>query len=233
MIYKSLLFLFTFCIYKAAKSQVWHEKAQLFQIGVGDNYVIKTRIEENRLIYTSKNTASFGKISIRTTPAFFIKFERALTRNIGIGMSVGYRKTEITQVIPYIYYDTTTTYPTYIGGVGVVYHHPQRTGYDIFNFKINDLAIGAKLNYHLLPGKIVDPYIGIAAGYRLFDRSYSYTADNNRRIYYVVEYENVLPVYFSGTLGVRYFITDDLGVYAEVGIDKWSIIQGGFVFKIK
>jgi hypothetical protein len=210
-------------------AQAWHEKSQHFQIGVGDSYVFKTRINENEKNYTSKNTGSLGKINIKCTPAFFLKFETAVNKYIGVGVSVGYRKTELTQVIPYTYYDTTTAYPFVFGG----YYYPQRTAYDIFTFKINDLSIGGRINCHFLPGKKVDPYIGGALGYRLFNRDYSYTTDNPHGVYYVVEYENILPIYASATLGVRYLFSNDLGVYAEVGIDKWSVIQGGIVLKIQ
>lgn len=233
MVHKVLGLLFSLFVYGIANSQVWHEKSQIFQIGVGDNLLIKKHIEENRKLYSSKSTGSYGKMEAKSTPALFVKLERAINRYIGVGISIGYRKTEITQILSYTYYDTTVLNPKYIGGIGIVYTHPQVTANDIYNFKIHDLSAGAKVNCHFLPGKKIDPYIGVAVGYRLFNRDYSYTTDNPKGVYYVVDYEDVLPIYFSGTLGIRYLFTTDLGVYAEVGLDKWSVVQGGILFKIK
>ena len=209
-------------------AQAWNDKAQILQIGVGESYTFKTRIEEDRKKYTSKNTGSYGNMYIKNTPTFFVKFERALNKYIGAGIVVGYRKTEITQVIPYSYTDTSAAYQSPFGG----YYYMTKTANDIFTFNINDLNIGARFNCHFLPNKKVDPYVGVAAGYRLFNRDYTYSTDNPHRVYYVVEYETILPISVSATLGVRYVFSNNIGVYTEIGIDKWSIVQAGIVFKM-
>lgn len=210
-------------------SQAWHEKSQIFQIGVGESYTFKTRIEEDKRKYTSKNTGSYGKINIKNTPAVFVKFERALNKYIGIGMVFGYRKSEITQTISYTYYDTTVLYQSPFGG----YYYMSKSAKDIFTFTIHDINIGGRFNCHFLPDKKIDPYIGVAVGYRLFNRDYGYSTDNPHGVYYVVEYENILPIYVAATFGLKYFVSNDIGIYTEIGIDKWSIIQGGIVFKIQ
>lgn len=226
---KFYIILFFVFLFRIAIAQTWHEKSQILQIGIGESHTFKSRIEDDKKKYTSKSTGGFGKISIKQTPAFFVKFERALNKYIGIGMVFGYRKSEITQNIPYSYYDTTMVYQSPFGG----YYYMQKTANDIFTFTIHDINIGARFNCHFLPDRKVDPYIGVAAGYRLFNRDYSYTTDNPHGVYYVVEYETVLPIYAAATVGIRYLVSKDIGVYAEIGIDKWSIIQGGLVFKIR
>lgn len=210
-------------------SQAWNEKTQVFQLGIGESHTFKTRIEEDKKLYTSKSTGGLGKLSINNTPPIFLKYELALNKYIGVGIVFGYRKTDIVQTIPYTYYDSTVAYSSPFGG----YYYLQRTANDIFTFKLNDINIGARFNCHFLPNKKVDPYIGFAAGYRLFNRDYSYTTDNPHGVYYVVSYKDVLPIYAAATLGVKYVFENDIGLYIEVGIDKWSIIQGGIVFKVQ
>lgn len=139
--------------------QTWHEKAQIFQIGLGDSYVFKNQINENRKMYTSKTTGGYGQIYIKSPPAIFLKIERALNKYIGVGLVFGYRKTDITQIISYTYYDSTIFYQS---PFGVKYYQPMPAN-DIFTFKINDINIGARVNCHFLPDKKVDPYIGVAA----------------------------------------------------------------------
>lgn len=226
---KFYILLFSVFFFHKVSAQAWHEKSQIFQIGIGESYTFKTRIEDDRRKYTSQSTGGLGKIKIKQTPAIFLKFECALNKYIGIGIVFGYRKSEIEQTISYSYYDTTMVYQSPFGG----YYYIQKTANDIFNFTVHDINIGARFNCHFLPDKKVDPYIGVAAGYRLFNRDYSYTTDNPHGVYYVVEYETILPIYAAATLGIRYLFSKDIGIYAEVGIDKWSIIQGGIIFKIR
>ncbi len=230
---KFYILLFFISVSNSITAQAWHQKSQILQIGIGESHTFKTRIEEDRKKYTSKSTGGFGKISIKSTPSFFIKIERALNKYMGIGMVFGYRKTEITQNIPYSYNDTTTKYQYTGPGGYTYYYYLTKTANDIFNFTIHDINIGARFNCHFLPDRKFDPYIGVATGYRLFNRDYSYTTDNPHGVYYVVEYETLLPIYAAATVGIRYLVSKDVGVYAEVGIDKWSIIQGGLIFKIQ
>ncbi len=67
----------------------------------------------------------------------------------------------------------------------------------------------------------------------MFNRDYQYSTDNPHGVYYVVEYETILPISMSATFGLRYIFKNDVGIYAEIGLDKRSIIQGGIVFRIK
>ena len=226
---KSLFFCVLLLVAKLGYTQAWNEKSNFFQIGIGESHTFKTHVEENKSLYTSINTSNMGNLKIKTTPTIFLKFERALNKYIGLGMVFGYRRTDITQTIGFSYYDTTVAYPSSFGG----YYYMQKTANDIFKFKINDINIGARINVHFLIDKKIDPYIGLAAGYRLFNRDYEYDTDYLRGIYYVVEYKKISPIYFGGSVGIKYHFTNDIGIYTEIGFDKRSIIQGGIVFKMR
>ncbi len=84
-------------------AQSWNEKTLVFQIGVGESATFNSLVKDAPSKYTSKNTNNLGKINIKSTPTFFVKFETALNKYIGLGVVIGYRKTEVNQTIPYTY----------------------------------------------------------------------------------------------------------------------------------
>lgn len=226
---KNIYLIFFILLSYISYSQAWHEKSQVFQVGIGESYTFNKHVEEHKSLYTSKNTRNYGKIVVRSSPTIFLKYEHALNKYIGIGMVIGYRKTDITQIIPHSYYDSTITYTTPFG----VNYYLQKPANDIFTFELRDLNIGARLNCHFISDKKIDPYIGLAMGYRLFNRDYQYSSDNPHGLYYVVEYNYVLPIYTGATVGIKYIFTKEIGIYAELGFDKRSVIQAGIIFNVR
>ncbi|MCU0359855.1 MAG: hypothetical protein MUF75_03895 [Bacteroidia bacterium] len=146
-----------------------------------------------------------------TGPLFF-KYEYAPGNAFGIGLNICYYNYLLSET--FIIRNNTYTSPEY------------RNEYIGKNF-----SIGMRFNYHINGGhKKYDPYIGIAAGYSnyLFQEK-GYT---NGKISYKGKEQTLFPFYFGITFGARLDLTPWLGIYGEVGIDAWTIIQTGINFRL-
>lgn len=189
--------------------------------------IIKTNLENQQVIYNSYAGGTTGSSYAYTTeglgPLFF-KYEYGLTEHVGIGAVIGYFSTSIEQT--YKYQDT--------------YYNSQSGSYfvsnytDISRLDIKSLSFGARFNYHFSKNKKIDPYIGFAAGYTSSSYSVSYKSNNpNSYVSSSLRISNPFPLYLGLTFGIRGYLTENIGLHAEFGLDKWAVIQGGLAFKFK
>jgi outer membrane protein W len=85
-----------------------------------------------------------------------------------------------------------------------------------------------RFNYHFATGKKIDPYVGLGIGYG----STKYTSDTDGDDFGVIaEFKSIIPIGTEFTIGMRYFFSDAIGAYAEVGLSK-SIANFGLAIKI-
>ena len=82
------------------------------------------------------------------------------------------------------------------------------------------------MNIHFGVKEKLDPYWGIAAGYRIA----SYTQTSTDPDYDFESFTSPLNVGFETTLGLRYYFTDNIGVYGEIGLAQ-SVLQLGLAVK--
>jgi outer membrane protein W len=85
-----------------------------------------------------------------------------------------------------------------------------------------------RANYHFGSSAKFDPYIGLGLGYGNF--KYKYT-DTDPTADPVSTFSVPGAFGFSGALGARYFFSEKIGIYAEVGYVTGSIAQAGLVAK--
>lgn len=148
--------------------------------------------------------AYFGDFS--STPTIFISYDHGIVDglgpgNLGIGGFVGYK---------------SSTYNYNYGGYG-----------DKGTW--TDIVIGARGNYHyILDNEKIDLYGGLSLG--LVMQSYKFTSDNP---YYTgFNYDtNSSFVYYAFNVGGKYFFTEKLGVFAELGYDV-SYVKLGLTLSI-
>jgi opacity protein-like surface antigen len=130
------------------------------------------------------------------------KVEYAVAEHFGIGLAVNYSGTKVT------FTDGSYNYA----------------------LKYNPISFNLRGNIHIGSNDKFDPYIGIGLGYG----SRKWTLDGNdpniQELRDDISQLN-FPVGLEGTLGARYFISDNLGVYLELGPAK-SLVQAGISFKI-
>lgn len=133
------------------------------------------------------------------------KFEYAVSDKIGLGASLNFVHTKIK-------WNATSGSETYEQG-----------------YKYMALAANARINWHFIDNDKLDVYYGLGFGYN-YSNSEFYTTNPS-----VVEDQTFslsgVPIGFETTFGIRYLITDNIGIYAEFGWAK-SIAQGGLVYKL-
>ena len=180
--------------------------------------ILKSALQDNAQNYYEYNLST--KRTVKGYGPLFLKYEYALTKLIGVGAVVGYWSTTYTETHDYYeeeYNNNTNTYEM------VNYH-------DISKYKFTSFSAGARLNFHFGTGEKLDPYAGIAGGYTSLNYDFTYDSNNPDQVATPVHYTGI-PIYFAMSAGLRYYFTENIGAYAEVGIDKLSVIQGGLAIK--
>jgi opacity protein-like surface antigen len=153
----------------------------------------------------------------------FLKVEYGVTKLIGLGAAIGYQSINVSDT--YSYQEST-----YNSTTGMYEYHNYE---DVEKLTYTSLSIGARINFHFGTGKKLDPYAGVGVGYSQKQYKFTYTTNNPRGISTTPEtYSGIIPFYFGITAGMRYYFTPNIGIYGEVGFDKWSLIQGGLAIKI-
>ena len=184
-------------------------KSAVRNAGVNSNYNNGSANESYNL-----NVTGFG-------PGF-LKYDYAINELIGVGAVVGYWSTTLTNT--HTYRESNYNYNTGL------YNNADYV--DIEKLRVSSLSIGARLNFHFATTKKLDPYAGFGAGYSNTSFRVTETSTNpNYRKNTDVAYGFSVPIYFAITAGVRYYFTDNIGIYGEFGIDKWSVLQGGLAIK--
>ncbi|MFI5172022.1 MAG: outer membrane beta-barrel protein [Chitinophagales bacterium] len=138
----------------------------------------------------------------------FIKGEYAVNDHIGVGLAIGYSST----TVEWNYDDFDAQ------GDPVVYTS---------SWKYSSLGILARVNWHFGDSDVFDPYFGVGMGYR----TGNYTFDSTDPDALEDQLSTLVPFGFETTVGARYFFTDNIGAYAELGFAK-APFQIGLAIKI-
>lgn len=135
------------------------------------------------------------------------KAEFALSDRVGLGVNFAYTHGNATYVtqdgeIDSIFYNTSVDYTSY--------------------------SVLARLNFHFgRPEGIFDPYAGLGLGYR--NARYDYTGGDPDD--QPVGFDGLFHLGMDLTIGTRVYLTENIGLYGEVGLAK-SIMQAGLVVRL-
>ncbi|MBX2978350.1 MAG: outer membrane beta-barrel protein [Flavobacteriales bacterium] len=151
-------------------------------------------------LYTDLNYKGLGPL--------YLKYEYGVTDRIGLGVNIAYATNEWS----YRYQGTDEN-----GNAAQYTESTERNTYSVL----------ARFNYHFGNSDRFDPYFGFGMGYRDANWKFNSSDPNGGS---GVEVKSLMPFGFEFTLGARYFFTDNIGLYAEVGGAK-SVFQGGLVAK--
>jgi opacity protein-like surface antigen len=118
----------------------------------------------------------------------------------------------------------------YIGiGLAINYVNSSVSFTDQYNYKLayNNFKVNLRTNVHYGTAEKIDFYSGLGVGYG--NSSFNWTTNDPDG---VPSESVIIPINigFEATTGARYFFTDNIGMYAEIGLAK-SIIQIGASFK--
>ena len=83
-----------------------------------------------------------------------------------------------------------------------------------------------RFNWHFCDHDIIDPYFGLAAGYRSNNWEFTSTDPD----FVSTETGNLIPFGIEATFGTRFLFTDNLGAYVELGLAR-AFFQVGLTGK--
>jgi outer membrane protein W len=141
-----------------------------------------------------------------------IKFEYGLTDKFGMGVSIGYVGYKVSWQSEVEEYNSTTG------------------NYDLKTYeeglKGTNFGVLLRMNFHFATSDKVDPYWGIGAGYNKY--TFKFYSDDPNSIDESLTFP--IPVGFESSVGARFYFTENIGAYAELGWGK-SLIQAGLAAK--
>ncbi len=94
-----------------------------------------------------------------------------------------------------------------------------------YDVSVNSIAVNVRMNFHFATTDKLDPYFGLGFGYR----SNTWKAKTNDNDYSTPG--TLIPLGFEITVGMRYYVSKNIGIYVEAGPAK-SFIQGGLAVKL-
>jgi outer membrane protein W len=224
---KLIIFLMAVTTVVAAQP-AFHKSAGALTIGYGFPNIFKRLMLENlqnsdprAKSIASRNGASFTYSTSGGGP-FFVKYDYAVSDKLGLGIVLGYSRLGVTET----YHYTRFVY------------NPQTQNTESRDLQQSTVQLatsfsaGLRCNYHFNPRKKIDPYIGFAVGYSrsVFEESFE-TSDPDLTQKPVVS-SSLIPLYASATVGLRVYLSKYLGVYMELGFDKWALLQTGLALKL-
>lgn len=188
-------------------SVVNHSQAQAFDMG---NKVFSVGYgfpNLNKSLF--KSYEDYADFKVTGYGPLHLKFEYGISERVGIGLSINHVSSAVS------YKDSS------LNSMG------NMQTYD-YKMKWNSTKFNARVNYHFSNSDVFDAYVGVGFGYGFSGAKWTTNdpdADN-------LSFKSVLPIGFETTLGGRYYFSDQLGAYAEVGLAK-SVVQFGLVLKLE
>lgn len=152
----------------------------------------------------------------------FLKVDYGVTKFLGLGISAGYSKVSLNESETYRY--------SVLNSVTGLYE--TNTYIDETKYENTKISVAARINFHFGTGEKLDPYAGIAMGYSFNQLKLTYNTNNPTGPTPANYTSPGFPFHFAITVGMRYYFTKNIGIYGELGLDKWSLIQGGLAIKI-
>ena len=93
-------------------------------------------------------------------------------------------------------------------------------------FQGSALSILARMNIHFGSSSKLDGYWGFGLGYR--SANFKFISNDPNATPLTIA--GLIPFGFETSIGVRYYFTDNIGIYAEAGFGQ-ALAQGGLVVK--
>lgn len=104
------------------------------------------------------------------------------------------------------------------------------SSYDLIGFKYTSILVGAKGNYHFFTDDKFDAYGGLMLGYNSVKVESGTGIGTGLGIFNFAPAVEASAVFFGGQLGARYYFTDSIGAFAELGYGL-AYLNAGIAFK--
>lgn len=226
---KTILFLFLLMSFRGLTQSAFTKGEHVLTTGYGLPNIYKRLLLQDlqntdaQMKSFAKNYGSTFTYSTKGAGPFLLKFEHGISDKLGWGIVIGSFNTKVTETYTYkktIYNPQTNA-------------NENKTLYQAITRHAKNFSVAARVNYHFGEKKKIDPYIGLSFGYSHTTLEDSFTTDDPTVPVQAGETSTpILPLSLAGTIGVRDYITDNFGVYVEIGFEKWAIVQAGFALKL-
>jgi hypothetical protein len=114
-----------------------------------------------------------------------------------------------------------------LGGFTTSEYKGQLAGVNTHTYDYTGIAIAGRFGYHPDLGvKNLNIFINLALGYYLYNATATYAGS------YQPDHEDYSRLYLGLNLGARYFFTNNIGVFLELGYSAMSFVTAGMTFKI-
>jgi opacity protein-like surface antigen len=179
---------------------------QIISLGYGAPNLGKVFFKSLDRLYPTATYSGIGPIHLR--------YEYAIADQVGLGISLRYLNTKIEYPVVGPNYDADGN-PT--------------LGDSTYNYTNSMTSIGAmvRANYHFSTGRQLDPYIGLGLGYGTTNFKINLGGDVNGIASTV---SSPIPIAIEATIGARYFFSESIGAYLELGYSQ-SVVNGGIAIK--
>ena len=99
--------------------------------------------------------------------------------------------------------------------------------------KLDQLSVILRGNYHFGSSPKFDPYIGLGLGYGNFKYKTTSNDPSDNDAFFTQYYNISIPTSFgiTGQVGAKYYFSDNIGAYAELGYLAGSFAQIGITAK--
>ncbi len=192
----------------AAHAQAFDEGTKVFSLGYGFPNFTKS------VFKALSSSSTDGSTKVTGAGPIHFRFEYGLSETWGIGASINFANAA--------WEDTYT---------GTVFNNvTQQNETKTFTDKWTRRALSAlvRFNKHFPISDKADVFTGVGLGYNSVKNDYD--SSNPDGIQFSVN-NNLFPVGFEWTVGMRYYFTDNIGAYVEGGLAK-SILQFGLAIKL-
>jgi opacity protein-like surface antigen len=194
-----IILLSLFMITESLNAQSFKKGTNVLNIGIGFPNFPVLLLKINGYNSPDYRTGGTGPIHIR--------YEHAFTGNFGLGLSVNFNSYSTNWITKQVVNNSNITYNNTIKGSSI-------------NFLV-------RANKHWTVDEKVDVYIGAGIGYNHRKHEEIIESVNDRDITKSFK-DAILPIGIESTLGVRYYLTKNIGAYLDLGYAK-DIIQTGIV----
>lgn len=218
---KFFLFFYLLMLIQILSAQGFKKGDILVCGSVGATHLDKIAMKTNtqREEFKSSFKGSVEIQSVKGTNPLAFKYEYALSKYFGLGVSIAWFSIIID--VKDTYYDTRNS-------------QNQRFETDLYTFKISSSSFGVRPNFHI-PVKHTnsDFFIGCAVGITKNQLSvnFSSTAYNSLKVFYELNFPG--KIYLAPTFGYRVFLSNSFGFNFEVGYEKGALMQGGVTFRFR
>jgi len=160
------------------------------------------------------------KISVKGTNPISLKYEYALTKRFGLGLSISWWSVLVNVKD---YYST---------GTG----SDLKDQVDTYDYKMTSVSFGIRPNYHIpIQDKKADLFFGCAFGLAKNDMSVTFSSTQSTGVIRGSFFELNIPntLYIAPTLGYRRYLTSNFGLNLELGYEKGAVVLAGIVFRFR